>query len=123
MKLQLEGQRLRVRVGEAEFAELLAGRALDAHTQLPHGPCWSLRLQPVADGTLSVGPGDPPRLLLPLRLLEEYRGRLPCRDGIEAVQQAGDLPPLQLVFEVDVRDSVRTRGPRRRQENTDEDPD
>jgi hypothetical protein len=114
MKLQLEGQQLRVRVSEAEFAQLLAGTALEAAVQLP-GTVWTWRAQPVAEGDLrATAEAASLQLLLPLQLLSDYQKRLPCRDGLEAEQTVSDAPPLRLSFEVDVRDSVRTRGPRRR---------
>ncbi len=47
--------------------------------------------------------------------VEEYVQRLPCRDGVEFTFPAAGDVALELVFEVDVRDSVRRRGvvPRR----------
>ncbi|MCR6495897.1 hypothetical protein LJB71_06485 [Thermomonas sp. S9] len=51
-------------------------------------------------------------LALPRDLLESYAQRLPCRDAlvIRLPLDGGDM--LQVDFEVDVRDSVRSRGHR-----------
>ncbi len=114
MKVQIDGQHLRVRVDESEFARLLEWDSLTARTRLPRAE-FVLCLRPVAGGPMALQTGpDGWRLDLPLPLLFDYRSRLPCRDGLDATQMLDDGTPLELSFEVDLRDSIRTRGPKRR---------
>ncbi|MNM78347.1 hypothetical protein D3C81_902450 [compost metagenome] len=54
------------------------------------------------------------RLVLPRGSVEDLAGRLPCRDGLAFALYLDDGTTLQLQFDVDVRDSVRQRGPGRR---------
>ena len=114
MKLQIDGQALRIRVDEAEFGRLLEWDDVVMHTLVPDTE-FQLRLRPVAGGSLQLScDGDDWRLDLPLPLLVDYRDRLPCRDGILAEQALANGAVLTLSFEVDVRDSVRVRGPHKR---------
>ena len=115
MKVQLQGQSLRLRLDEAELAQLQAGQAVVSHTQLLPGAAFSLQVQVTAEAK--------PALLmlagqacfqLPQALLAPYVARLPCRDGLSFSLPVGDSDTLLLVFEVDVRDSVRSRGAARR---------
>jgi hypothetical protein len=53
---------------------------------------------------------DTVHLRLPRALLADYASRLPCREGLQ-----GEQGGFGLSFEVDVRDSMRVRGPRRRE--------
>lgn len=114
MKLQLQHASLRLRLSEAEFARLLAGEAVENRTPLPGGVAVQRVLAVEASDAVSLD-GGPERLLLrvPLALLAAYAARLPCREGIEASVALGSGDALALCLEVDVRDSVRTRGPRR----------
>ena len=111
MKVQMQGQSLRLRVDEDELARLLAGGAVDNATVA--GPDALVRQR------LRMVPGDFPTFEadalawsfgLPEAPLRDYVARLPCRDALEFVLPADDAP-LALSFEVDVRDSVRRRGP------------
>jgi hypothetical protein len=114
MKLQLDGQQLRLRLDEAEFARLLAGDAVVASTRLP-GTCWRLdALASDEETAVFATQADGLQLRLPLLLLQDYQQRLPCRDGIVVELPLADGTPLQLSVEVDVRDSVRVRGVTRR---------
>jgi hypothetical protein len=115
MKLQIDGDRLRFRVDEAEFARLLEGQLVEAVIVLPGQPL-RLQLQPVGDGPIRLEDAAAGRLCLqlPAGLLDDYRGRLPCRDGLDAEQALDGEHRLRLSFEVDVRDSIRQRGPPRR---------
>ena len=56
------------------------------------------------------------RLVLPRQEVELLAGRLPCRDGLGFGIALDDDSMLQLQFDVDVRDSMRQRGPQRRSE-------
>jgi hypothetical protein len=44
--------------------------------------------------------------------IRAYAGTLPRRDAFVAVMTGSGGEPLRLEFEVDVRDSVKVRGPR-----------
>lgn len=114
MKLQIDGQQLRFRVDEAEFARLIDGEVVELLTLLPDR-VWLQQVQRCDGDVMRVAAqGDGLRLWLPLADLLAYRERLPCRDGLSAEQALPDGNTLALNFEVDVRDSVRTRGPRRK---------
>ena len=110
MKGQRQGQSLRVRISEAELARLQAGEAVANLTRLPGGENWRHEVGLVG--------GDEPSLLavqggwtlsLPRALLQPYVARLPCRDGLGFRVPVEEGPDLEVDFEVDVRDSVRTR--------------
>ena len=111
MKLQIEAQKLRVRVNEQELARLLAGAPVESHTGFAAAFCMqvTLALTPQADASLS---GQPQAWLigLPLAAVREHAASLPNREGLHFTL-AGALgePPLELLFDVDVRDSVRRR--------------
>jgi hypothetical protein len=111
MKLQVQQQSLRVRVTEAELQDLLSGSPLrldlgfdgstllavevgtGPDTSIVAGACWRLSLSEVA--------------------LRAYAGTLPRRDALVAALTGSGGEPLRLEFEVDVRDSVKVRGPRK----------
>lgn len=117
MKVQLQGQQVRLRISEAELARLQAGETVENLTRLPPG--LALRQW------LRVCEGPQPALLadaegwgclLPPAELAAYVARLPCREGlrlrlplVEGAEEA-----LEIDLEVDVRDSVRSRGVSRR---------
>jgi len=113
MKLQLQGQHLRLRIDESEFSALRAGAMLENTTAL--GPCaWRQTLSqtdaltPALDAVVNHC-----AIAIPKHLIDAYAARLPCRDGLSMRVQPAGGPALDLVLEVDVRDSIRTRGPRR----------
>lgn len=111
MKLQIEGQHLRVRIGEEELAELLAGRAVEAVTQCADvfAIRYSLELTPVDAATLSGSPATW-RIAIPEAQVRDHAARLPTREGLRFVLPgAREEDSLQLLFDVDVRDSVRRR--------------
>ena len=112
MKLQLEGQRLRLRIDEAELARLLAGETLADPTRL--APAQSLErrlcLRDQAAATLDWSGGNIV-LVLPCAAVQDYSTSLPRRDALRFALGEGETA-LTLDFEVDVRDSVRTRLPR-----------
>jgi len=114
MKLQLDGQHLRLRIDESELAALRAGATLENVTTLGVHP-WRQTLRqtgaiaPVLEadtGSCAIG--------IPKSLIDAYAARLPCREGLSLSLQPTVGAPLDVVLEVDVRDSVRTRGPRRK---------
>lgn len=115
MKVQLQGQSLRLRLDEAELAQLQAGQAVASHTQLLPEAAFSIQVR-ITDEAQPVLQGDAVQLCfhLPQVLLAPYVARLPCRDGLMFELPVGGDDVLVLEFEVDVRDSVRSRGPQRR---------
>ena len=120
MKVQLQGQSLRLRIGEDELASLLAGERVDNVTGAGAGAVLRQGLAMVqGDAPTFAADGDGWRFGLPEAAVRDYVARLPCRDALEFTLAEGDAP-LALSFEVDVRDSVRRRGPptRRRADPT-----
>lgn len=115
MKVQMQGQSLRVRISEAELARLLAGEAIDNLTRLPGGECCRHEVRVVGgdEPTLLAGEGGW-TLSLSRGQLDPYVARLPCREGLAFRLAVGIGPDLEVDFEVDVRDSVRSRGTSRR---------
>ncbi|MGY1457163.1 MULTISPECIES: hypothetical protein [unclassified Luteimonas] len=111
MKVQLQGQSLRLRIGEDELARLLDGETIANETRAAGVALRQLlRIAPGEEApTLSSDGGDW-IFALPEGPVRDYVGRLPCRDALEFELPGADAT-LQLAFEVDVRDSVRRRGP------------
>jgi hypothetical protein len=111
MKLQLEGQNLRIRIGEEELARLLGGQAIEVVTQCADvfAVRCSLALTSVDAASLSGSPADW-RVALPEAEVRRHASVLPTRDGLHFVLPgAREEDNLQLLFDVDVRDSVRQR--------------
>ncbi|MHB8912300.1 MAG: DUF7009 family protein [Lysobacter sp.] len=115
MKLQLQGQRVRLRLDEAELARLLAGETIANATELGQGATFrqSLGLHPDPAPNVQAAPGDW-RLWLPESAVRDYVARLPCREALGFELDGDGSAALSLRFEVDVRDSLRIRGPRGR---------
>lgn len=114
MKVQIQSQSLRLRVDESELARLLAGEVLENQTWLGTPGALSQRLQ-LHDMAEALLDGDAHALMitLPREDVLALQARLPCRDGLGFMLPTQALP-LQLQFDVDVRDSVRQRGVQRR---------
>ncbi len=125
MKIQINGQQLRFRIDEDALAELLDSGHLTRSSHLSPGVRLVQRivLGDAPDGAaLQVEPGAW-SLRLPRADLLDYVARLPCREGLEyLLPGAAPDAPLRVGIEVDVRDSVRRRGPRRRGAGTAPDP-
>lgn len=116
MKVQFESGRMRVRLDEGELADLLDGAALQL--DLPLGPAaagWQLGIALQDAGQARcIHDAQSTQVLLPAMQVGEYAARLPCREGLMLTLEGDHRPSIQLEFSVDVRDSVRVRGPRRR---------
>ena len=111
MKLQIEGQSLRVRIGEDELARLMAGEAIASSTRFAEAFVLSctLRLGAGDDARFS-GPPDAWLIEIPARKVREHAQRLPTREGLKFLLAGkGEGDTLELLFDVDVRDSVRQR--------------
>lgn len=111
MKLQIEGQHLRVRIDEDELAHLLSGDAIHARTGFAQAFAIGFELSLVAAETASLaGQADVWKISLPRTAVVEHAGRLPTRDGLRFVLTGGSVEDdLTLLFDVDVRDSVKRR--------------
>jgi hypothetical protein len=119
VKLQLQTGSLRLRVSEADLAQLLQGQPL--RLDLVAGGMALFRLEvrlheaPCTDRAGYALHIDGPqrwRLVLPAPVIAAYARTLPRRDALvlEPWPQDGTGAALGLLFEVDVRDSVRVRG-------------
>lgn len=112
MKLQLQSGSLRLRVGEAELAQLLAGERLSLRLGVRAAPLFCLQLT-LADH-LHFEAGHDWRLALPRGEIEAYVNTLPNKAACRFLLDDGAEQSLSLDFDVDVRDSLQQRGPRRR---------
>lgn len=119
MKLQLQPGSLRLRVNEDELARLLQNQPL--RLELVDGGlplfCLDVRLHEVPNAgrvAYELHVDDPRhwRLTLPVPAIAGYARTLPRRDALvlEPQQQDDTGAVLSVLFEVDVRDSVRVRG-------------
>jgi hypothetical protein len=115
MKLQIEGQKLRVRIGEDELAQLLAGQPLTSRTVFAQAFSLDCTLTLTAtDHASFAGQPDHWQIALPESAVRDLAARLPAREGIGFVLAGPDEgEALELLFDVDVRDSVRKRKPDR----------
>jgi hypothetical protein len=120
MKLQVHGQSLRLRIDEAELTRLLAGETILNTTTLGAGQIFSqsLDLQELAVPELETTVGRWV-LRLPRAVVDDYVLRLPCREALAFELPLPGNASLSLRFEVDVRDSLQARGPRRRNPATE----
>ncbi len=112
MRVQRQGQSLRLRVDEAELARLLDGEAVANETRWPDDRVTREQLvlgerhgwRRDADGwCVTLADTD----------VRDLAARLPSRVGLHVALQAPAGATLELLFDVDVRDSVgRRRGGR-----------
>lgn len=107
MKLQLQENSLRLRLNESELAELLTGGPQRLSVERGGEPLLVLVVALGDDLGLTIG--SEWRLVLPGDEVRRYVERLPTRESLVFALE-GDL---KLDFDVDVRDSVQVRGPRR----------
>jgi hypothetical protein len=109
VKLQFDGQQLRVRIDEDELAALLGGGEVFTATQASEAFALRCTLQLHAQEAARLdGPATQCQLHLPEGAVRDLAGRLPTRDGLQfSVPAHGQSEPLRLLFDVDVRDSAR----------------
>ncbi|RDS80758.1 hypothetical protein DWU98_12420 [Dyella monticola] len=108
MRVQLEGQSLRLRIDEAELESLLAGHPIENRTVWPDG---RTEIQQI-DLTARIGwlrKGDVWHVRLPEPEVRALAARLPSREGLQFSLATPDGGTLQVLFDVDVRDSTRKR--------------
>jgi hypothetical protein len=111
MRVQLEAQTLRLRIDEAELAQLLDGAVAENRTQLPDGRTEIQQLH------LASQPGwqrdeSTWRIALPESEVRALSERLPSREGLHVGLSTPGGGSLQVLFDVDVRDSARRRLPK-----------
>ena len=107
-KLQFEDQSVRVRIDEDELARLLAGQLIASATRFNESfaLCVTLVVAQL-DAPFVQGTADEWQIGLPLADVRALAARLPTRDGLQyRLHGLGDYP-LDLRFDVDVRDSAR----------------
>lgn len=108
MKVQQQEQALRLRIDEAELAQLLAGSTVGNRTQWPDGRVEHQRLA-LAGSHGWRRDDDGWRMTLADAEVRALAARLPSREGLSLSLPVASGQPLQVVFDVDVRDSVRQR--------------
>ena len=110
MKLQITEASLRLRVSEAELDALQRGHALRL------APAWAggelMHLEVAAGEHSAFDAGAVWRLTIAREALEAYAASLPRRDALVVLPEQG--AGMRVDFEVDVRDSIATRGAARR---------
>lgn len=108
MRLQIEQQSMRFRIGEAELTGLLAGDTISDVTHLPDGGTWLRQLRLTSARTASLQcAAEHWQLALPKADVLALAQRVPCRDGLRYVLAAGSAGELEIRFDID----VRQRGP------------
>lgn len=114
MKLQLSEDGLRVRIDEAQLARLQAGDTLELALPIAAAPLTiRLHLHPAGEAMLQAD-AQLWALILPAADVAAHAARLPTRDALQLHARTAAGGRLAVAFEVDVRDSLRARGPRRR---------
>ncbi|KGI79121.1 DUF7009 family protein [Oleiagrimonas soli] len=114
MRVQLQAQSLRIRLQEDEFAQLRAGETVENRSALPHGHVAVQRVRAGEDAQPDWRlDGDAWVLIVPRTMLDAYAERLPTRDGLSLRFDTPDGHALDVLFDVDVRDSARARLPKR----------
>lgn len=113
MKIQLDGQSLRLRIGEDELARLLGGDTVDAATSLSARIAlrWRLQLSAI-EAPVLLADADVLCVRLSRDAFEAFASDRPRRDGLHFHWADTGADPLQVTVEIDVRDSHR-RGVRR----------
>ena len=113
MKVQLEGQTMRLRIVEDELARLLDGDAVDAATSLSPQVVlhWRLLLCNIEAPSL-IADADVLCVRLSRDAFKAFASARPRRDGLHFDWTDTGAEPLQVTVEIDVRDSHR-RGVRR----------
>jgi hypothetical protein len=108
MRVQLEGQTLRLRIDEAELAQMLAGGHAENRTCLPDGRHEIQQVHLAGQPGWQRDDGHW-HIELPDAEVRALSARLPSRDGLQFELPTPDGGTLQILFDVDVRDSARKR--------------
>ncbi|WP_233842117.1 hypothetical protein [Dyella sp. 2HG41-7] len=108
MRVQLEGQSLRLRIDEAELARLLSGDTVQNRTTLPDGRIETQGLR--LTSKIAWRRDDATWLIdLPSAEVRALSERLPSRDGLQFSLPTPHDDALEILFDIDVRDSTRKR--------------
>ena len=108
MRVQLEGQTLRLRIDEAELAQMLDGGVAENRTCLPDGRIETQQVR--LAGQLGWQRDDSHwRVDLPDPDVRALGARLPSREGVHFDLSTPHGNVLRIQFDVDVRDSARKR--------------
>ncbi|KRE89000.1 hypothetical protein ASG87_05455 [Frateuria sp. Soil773] len=108
MRVQQQGQALRLRIDEAELAALLAGGTVENVTRWPDGRDGRQQLALAAQHGWRRN-DDGWRMELSDAAVRELAARLPSRAGLSFELAVSGGGALEVLFDVDVRDSVRQR--------------
>lgn len=106
MKLRIQGQEIRVRLGECEAGQLLGGEELTDATLTPFG-AWRRQLALGDAAGLSMPAPGTWRLLLPAAEFRAFAAQRPRRDGLALDFGAAGPADLHVVVEIDARESRR----------------
>jgi len=109
MRVQLQEQALRLRIDEAELATLLAGGTVENAIRWPDGRNERQQLALAAQHGWRRSEDGCWRMELADAAVREFAARLPGRDGLSFALATPDGGALKVLFDVDVRDSVRQR--------------
>ena len=111
MKLQVDGQKLRVSIDEAELARLFDGHALQNVTCFADAFSMRVTIELEEGDVVSLtGEAAAWRIAIPATALQQHATKLPSRDGLHfRLSGQTQAAALELLFDVDVRDSVRRR--------------
>lgn len=104
----MQGQRLRLRLQEDEFRALLDGVAACNRTRLPDGGEAVQEIH-LAQAAAWHANGATWSIALPAESVRAYAQRLPTREGLHFTLDTAGSEPLEVLFDVDVRDSVKQR--------------
>lgn len=109
MKLQLDGQHVRVRIDEDELGRLLAGQAVVAATRFADAFAVRCTVDLVEDDQARlIGTAEHWQIGIPAHAVREHAARLPTREGLRyELPGSAQEDTLVLLFDVDVRDSAR----------------
>ncbi|HEX7817047.1 hypothetical protein [Dyella sp.] len=109
MKLQIESQALRLRIDEEELSRLLAGRTLVTLSRFAGAFTMTCTLSlGQGQGAMLSGQADVWLVVVPEKDVREHAQRLPTRDGLRYTVGEAEQA-MELLFDVDVRDSARRR--------------
>lgn len=111
MKVQIEGQKLRVRIDEAELTQLLDGNPLRSETRFADAFSIQVTISAGVEEVASLtGDASAWSIVIPATELRRHARQLPSRDGLHfSLPGPTEAAALELLFDVDVRDSVRRR--------------
>ncbi|QWT18919.1 hypothetical protein KPL74_14330 [Bacillus sp. NP157] len=110
MRVQLENDTVRVRIDEDELAELLDNVALLGSTAFGRAFImrYAIDATDAAGGSLE-GNAHEWRLAVPRADLVALKARLPSKDGLVFDIPGHDAVATTVLFDVDVKDSLRRR--------------